>query len=244
MPRALALETSGRTGSVALIEDERVLAEDHFPHGLKHAAELIPMLDRLVRAQGWTPRDIEHLYVSTGPGSFTGLRIGITLAKTYAFATGAKLVAVPSLEVLVRNAPPGWQNAILVLDAKRGQIFTARYAHRDGKFVEQEPAHLDTLAAMLARAPRPVHLIGEGLPYHQQFIPSDDSRIVLTSPPSWRARAAVVAELGIQRAGRGEFTDPQALVPLYIRLPEAEEKRLAQEAADRHEEGDTGAAAT
>jgi len=229
MPRALALETSGRTGSVALIDGDRLLAEDHFPHGLKHAAELIPMLDRLVRAQGWTPRDIEHLYVSTGPGSFTGLRIGITLAKTYAFATGAKIVAVPSLEVLVRNAPPGWQNALLILDAKRGQIFTARYAREAGQFVEREPAHLDTLANMLARSPRPLHLIGEGIPYHQQFIPANDSGILLTPPESWRARASVVAELGRQRARRNEFTDPQTLAPLYIRLPEAEEKRLAAE---------------
>jgi tRNA threonylcarbamoyladenosine biosynthesis protein TsaB len=229
MPRAIALETSGRTGSVALFDDDRLVAENRFPHGLKHAAELIPMLDKLLKSQNWTPRDIERLYVSIGPGSFTGLRIGVTLAKTFAFATGARIVAVPSLQVLVRNVPADWQHAIVLLDAKRGQIFTARYANRDGRFEEEESAHLDTLAAMVARAPRPVYLLGEGLPFHEQSIPADDPAIIMTPPETWQSRASIVGQLGIERARRGEFTDPQFLVPLYIRLPEAEEKRLAAE---------------
>src|SRR5689334_17642556 len=88
MPRALAVETSGRIGSVALADDGRVIAEESFPHGLQHAAHILPVIDSLCAARGWTPRSIEHLYVSSGPGSFTGLRIGITLCKTIAFATG------------------------------------------------------------------------------------------------------------------------------------------------------------
>src|SRR4051794_28046931 len=127
MPRALAIETSGRIGSIALAEDSSILAEEQFAHGLKHAAEILPMIDRLCRAQGWRPRDLDHLYVSAGPGSFTGLRIGITLAKTLALATGVKLVAVPSVRVLAENAPAQASHLILVLDAKREQIFTARF---------------------------------------------------------------------------------------------------------------------
>ena len=100
MPRVLAIETSGRIGSVALADGTSILLEEQFPHGLKHAAEIVPMIDRLCRAQGWAPHDLEQLYVSAGPGSFTGLRIGITLAKTMALATGVKVVAVPSVRVL------------------------------------------------------------------------------------------------------------------------------------------------
>src|SRR5689334_13247826 len=99
MPRALAVETSGRIGSVALAEDGRLIAEEAFPHGLQHAAHILPIIDRLCGARGWRPRDLEQLYVSIGPGSFTGLRIGVTLCKTIAFATGAKIVAVPSVRV-------------------------------------------------------------------------------------------------------------------------------------------------
>src|SRR6476661_9836696 len=127
MSRALALETSGRTGSVALARDGAVLVEEQFPHGLKHAAGIIPIVDRLCRGKGWTPADFEEVYVSAGPGSFTGLRVGVTVAKTLALATGARLVPVPTADVLVRNLPAGWERAVIVLDAKRGQIFTAVY---------------------------------------------------------------------------------------------------------------------
>src|SRR5687767_2083935 len=115
MARALAIETSGRTGSIALAHDGQILEEQTFPHGLQHAAEILPALDRLTAAQHWKPTDLQELYVSAGPGSFTGLRIGITLAKTLAFATGVKLVAVPTVNVLAQNAPPESRNLIIVL---------------------------------------------------------------------------------------------------------------------------------
>jgi tRNA threonylcarbamoyladenosine biosynthesis protein TsaB len=224
MPRALAIETSGRIGSVALAEDGVVLAEETFPHGLQHAAHLLPITDRLCAARAWKPRDIEHLYVSAGPGSFTGLRIGITLCKTIAFATGAKIVAVPSVRVLAENAPADARNLILVLDAKREQIFTARFERDEDTWREVEPAHLDSLAAMLSRSPRPVHLLGEGIPYHRRFIPENDDGIVVTSEETWRARASCVVRIGCEMAQRGEFADPYRLTPIYIRRPEAEEK--------------------
>lgn len=228
MTRALAIETSGRVGSVALAEDGGVLAEAQFPHGLKHAAEIIPTIDRLCRERGWSPSDVGHVYVSAGPGSFTGLRIGITLAKTLAFALGVRLVAVPSVRVLAENAPTEARHAIIVLDAKRDQIFTARFERTDGGWTEREPAHLDSLASMLARSPRPVHLIGEGIPYHEKFIPQDDAGIIVTAAEAWRARAAAVAQIGHELAHRGEFADAYRLTPIYIRPPEAEEKLAAR----------------
>jgi len=224
MPRALAIETSGRLGSVAIVEDGRVLAEDEFPHGLQHAAEILPRIDRLCRARGWLPADIAEIFVSAGPGSFTGLRIGITLAKTLFFATGARIVAVSSVQVLARNAPPEARDLIIVLDAKRDQTFSARLSRTEHGWAEREPAHLDDLRSMLARAPRPVHLLGEGIPYHQKFIPADDSQVIICPPESWRARASAVAELGWRLAETGYFTDPDTLTPIYIRRPEAEEK--------------------
>jgi tRNA threonylcarbamoyladenosine biosynthesis protein TsaB len=224
--KAIAIETSGRVGSVALAEDGRVVAEEQFPHDLKHAAGVVAVIDRLVRAAGWTPRDLSQVYVSAGPGSFTGLRVGVTVAKTLALSLGVKLVAVPTAAVLARNAPAGeggWRNVIIVLDAKRGQIFTARFEKIGDEIREVEPAHLDTLAAMLARSPREggVHLIGEGIPYHKQFIPAD---VVVTAEDAWRARAAVVVEIGHAMARAGEFADADKLTPTYIRRPEAEEK--------------------
>lgn len=224
MVRALAIETSTRIGSVALVEGGQVVSEDQFPHGLQHAAEMIPRIDRLCRDLGWTPRDLAELYVSAGPGSFTGLRIGITLAKTLAFATGAKIVAVPTVRVLAQNAPAEAKELIIVLDAKRQQIFTSRLRRLSGQWEEQEPAHLDDLQSMLSRAVRPVHLLGEGIPFHKQFIPPDDPGIIVMPPELWRPRASAVASQGVLLASSGRFTDPDRLTPIYLRKPEAEEK--------------------
>lgn len=224
MSRALAIETSGRIGSVAIVENGSVISEDQFPHGLQHAAEMIPRIDRLCAQRGWKPVDLREIYVSTGPGSFTGLRIGITLAKTLAFATDAKIVAVSSVRALAHNAPSEAENLIIVLDAKREQIFTARLSRREQDWSEEEPPHLDDLRSMLDRAPRPIHLLGEGIPYHQKFIPSDDPLVIVTPRESWRARASAVALEGMKLAARGVFTPPDLLLPIYIRRPEAEEK--------------------
>lgn len=223
---ALALETSGRLGSIALFRDGRLLDERTYPHGLQHAAAIVPMLDALCREHGVAPRQLEQIFISIGPGSFTGLRVGVTLAKTLAFSTGAKIVAVPSVDVIVENLPDEATHAIIVLDAKRGQIFTARCARNaGGRWTTIEPAHLDTLAAMLERAPRPVHLIGEGVSYHRAAIP-DAPEVIIGDEALWLPRASVVGRLGHERGQAGEFTDPLRLVPTYVRLAEAEEKRL------------------
>ena len=230
MIRGLAIETSGRLGSVALAEDGRTVAEDRFAHGLQHAAEMIPRIDALCRAQHWQPSQIDEVYVSTGPGSFTGLRIGITLAKTLGFATGARLVAVPSAQVLAYNAPADAQRVLIVLDAKRDQIFTARLARQvTGGWAFEEEPHLESLCAALARSPRPVHLLGEGIPFHQKFIPADDTGIITTAAETWIARAAVVASVGYAMGRQGHFTPADELLPVYIRKPEAEEKWEAAE---------------
>jgi tRNA threonylcarbamoyladenosine biosynthesis protein TsaB len=222
--RALAIETSSRLGSVALAEDGHTLLQDSFPHGLQHAARIIPAIDALCRQVHWTPRDIREIYVSAGPGSFTGLRIGITLAKTLAWATGAALVAVPSVRVLAENAPADAENVVIVLDAKRDQIFSAAFARASAGWTLLQPAQLTSLSEILAKCPRPVHLIGEGIPYHRKFIPTSDPGIQIADESLWRPQARIVATLGWQMARKGNFTDALALRPIYIRRPEAEEK--------------------
>ncbi len=223
MPRSIALETSGRVGSVAVVDDDKIVAEQTFPHGLKNAAGIIPIIDSLIQTRGWKPADLQQVFLSIGPGSFTGLRIAVTLAKTLALATGVKLVAVPTVNVLAANAPADAENLIIVLDAKRDQIFTASFTRQNDKWIEQEPTHLDSLTSMLAKTPRSVHLLGEGIPYHEKFIPKEDG-IIITPPESWIARASVVAELGMKLAKENHFADPFTLTPMYVRKPEALEK--------------------
>lgn|GEM_PF-211247 len=232
--KALAIETSGRVGSVAAVRNGQVLQEISFPHGLGHAAGIVRLLNELCIAQGWRPRELSELYISIGPGSFTGLRIAVTLAKSVALAVGLKVVAVPSVRVLAMNAPPEARHVLIVLDARRGQAYCARFERVDDGsatfgqvWLETRPAHVEALDSALADCPRPIYLLGEGIDYHRQRIVAD-AGIVITPAESWRARAGAVAALGWEMGRAGQFTEAQELAPLYLRLPEAQEKLAAE----------------
>jgi tRNA threonylcarbamoyladenosine biosynthesis protein TsaB len=102
-PLILAIETSGRMGSVALAQGERLLGERHFSGPMRHSAEVFPAILWLLERFGKMPADIEQVYISVGPGSFTGLRIAVAIAKTMALASGAKIVAVDTLDIIAAN---------------------------------------------------------------------------------------------------------------------------------------------
>src|SRR5437016_2738225 len=113
--RALGIETSGTVGSVALVEDGRVLAEETFAKGLRHGQALVPAIGRALAAAGVGKRDVDLFAVGTGPGSYTGLRVGIATAKTLAFALGKPLFGVPSFDAIARAIPPALRRASIVV---------------------------------------------------------------------------------------------------------------------------------
>lgn len=226
-PRIVALETSGRLGCVALAQGPHLLAERRFTHGMRHAVELLPTLRAMLGEQGWRPPDIEQLYVSTGPGSFTGLRIAITVARTLHQAIGCQLIGVPTLDVLAANAPVEVRHLVVVLDAKRGQIFAARYVREDHSELRRVagPVLVDP-TRFIRDTPRPVAVLGEGVEYHRVALRAGVDRpdeLVELDKTLWPGTAAAVHALGWQLACRRAFTPPDELLPVYIRLAEAEE---------------------
>ncbi len=230
--RIVAIETSGRQGSLALARGQTLLANFALPPGNRHATELMPALDSLTRAQGWKPRDIEHIYLSLGPGSFTGLRIAVAIARALAHAIGptCRIVGVPSLDVIVQNAPPHFKFVIPILDAKRGQVFSARYERdANGRLRRTTEPALVNPAAFLAETAAlagsaSIAILGEGVDYHRDALSSISHANAVEVPPElWPGRAETVHSLGYNLALAGNFTPPHALLPIYIRLPEAEE---------------------
>jgi tRNA threonylcarbamoyladenosine biosynthesis protein TsaB len=236
--KIMAIETSGRLGSVALALGPQLLAEQAFTSELQHAAQLLPTMETLCRQQNWQPCDIEHLYISAGPGSFTGVRIAITVAKTIAYAQQTKIVAVPSIEPQVLNADLAIQNEKLpikhlavVLEAGLGQIFTAIFEKTPSRtppggflpkfrvVTEQTRMNPDQL---LAATSRPLYLLGQGLSYHASELSGDG--IIWLDQKYWQPRAANIHRCGWLRAHAGLFADPDQLVPIYLRRPEAVEK--------------------
>lgn len=229
-PRIVAIETSGRQGSVAIAHGPELLAARQLPEGNRHATALMPALQSLLQEQRWAPDQIDHLYLSLGPGSFTGLRIAVAIARALAQAIGCKLVGVPSLDVIAHNAPATFGVVLPVLDAKRGQIFSARYErdaagalHRSTEAALVDPRLFveEAIARAAARGESTVVILGEGIDYHRPALANPAA--VELDRVLWPGRAQIVHQLGWRLAQRGEFTQPQSLLPLYIRLPEAEE---------------------
>ena len=185
----LAVETSGRIGSVALAVGEKLLGEREFSGLMRHSSEIFPAIAALLDGVGHRPKDIEHVYISVGPGSFTGLRIAVALAKTMHLANKTKIVAVDTMDVIasnvsdyLRQVDADIQRIATILDAKRGQFYVAAYQlHPCGSdktrfvvgdigFEKIMPDCLMTTSQFLdefAGRPEPIWLLGEGLLYHK-----------------------------------------------------------------------------
>jgi tRNA threonylcarbamoyladenosine biosynthesis protein TsaB len=223
--KILALETSGRQGGVAVAHGSDLLAAEAFSTDRNHAVELLPVVDRLTRQVGWTPADLDEVHVSAGPGSFTGLRVGIAFARALALAVGVRIVRVPTVEVLARNAlalTPRPPHLAVLLDAKRQRVYAATFTLRGDRYEIVTPAAEADPVALLAAAPRPLAVLGEGVPHHRSAV--DAAGVALLPEASWPARAEAVLAVGGELATRGAYTAARDLVPIYIRRPEAEEK--------------------
>ncbi len=212
-------------GSVALGDGLGRSVSARLSGDMKHTSELLPAVERLLREQNWKADSLTDVFVSIGPGSFTGLRIGVTVARTLGWSVGARIVAVPTLDVIARNAlqvDPVPAHVAVILDAKRKQIFTNAFDLTDGRCRPLFDACLANPREFLARCPHPLAVLGEGIDYHREAIA--DSRVDVLPRESWPARAEHVLTIGLELADAGRFTLPGDLLPLYIRRPEAEEK--------------------
>ncbi|MCY2928517.1 MAG: tRNA (adenosine(37)-N6)-threonylcarbamoyltransferase complex dimerization subunit type 1 TsaB, partial [Planctomycetota bacterium] len=181
---SIAIETTCRAGGVALGAGD-VLGEGiAFDAQRRHATQLVARLADLLARAGATPADVSELYVSAGPGSFTGTRVGITVARTLAQANPPiRCVAVPTPEIVLSAAGAEWENLAVVLDAGKGLLHATLYARNAAGPVQAGPARVTTAAEFLADCPRPITLVGEGLAFHppagegvRAMFPADDPR--------------------------------------------------------------------
>jgi tRNA threonylcarbamoyladenosine biosynthesis protein TsaB len=237
--RVLAVETSTLTGAVALLAGDSVVADHRLSLAVTHSERLLAAMDHVLTAADWRLADVEALAVAIGPGSFTGLRIGVSTAKSLAFATGIPLVGIPTLDALAWSLPYAAHPVCPILDAKKGEVYTALYrtdAGRLERLWEYQAMAPTTLAERLGcEVPGPVIFVGDGVSSFAAVLRGvlgGDARL---APPGHRLPSAVsVAELAHAACERGERVDPAALVPLYVRRSEAELGRERQRVGDPH----------
>ena len=221
---ALALETSGDVGGVAVGRGASVLDARRLDSGRRHAAELLPTIAALCREHRIEPMDLRGVYVSRGPGSFTGLRIGITVARMLALAGGAAVVGVPTMDAIAHNAlailPPPKRLVVLV-DARRGNVYGASYYLASECYqADAEPAEVAPAVFLTGQAAETA-VIGQGVADHLQVV--RDSGLAILPTALHLPRVEMIYRLGHLRARAGRFDDARRLVPTYIRKPSAEE---------------------
>ncbi len=219
----LGIESSTMQGGVALVGESGLVAEYTLNVEVTHSERLLPALDRLLQDAGVTLETLQGLAVSIGPGSFTGLRIGLSTAKGLAYATGLPLVGVPTLEVLAWSVPYVAVPVCPVLDARKQEVYAALYRYEHGALSEVMEAAALPPETLCAKIRRPTLFLGDGLVAHGDLFRRLLGEKLLTPPAAHRGpRPASVAELGRQRLLRGERDAAERLVPLYLRPSEAE----------------------
>lgn len=228
----LGFETSAKAASVALMRDGKLLGESYQNTGLTHSQTLLPMAEALLKSCGFEPGQVEAAAVAAGPGSFTGVRIGVAAAKGYAWGSQIPCYGVSTLEAMALGLGV-WQGYVLaVMDARREQTYTALFRAEGGaltRVTEDRAISFAELGAEIKNLPESVFLVGDGSILCYNTLSESVPRLVLPPEHRMHQRAAGVcmaAELAVRR---GETGDAAALKPNYLRLSQAERERLARE---------------
>ncbi len=222
----LGLDTATWTAAVGVVRDQVVLAEDVEPASRSHVASLPALVERVLARAGLAIGDLEGLAISIGPGSFTGLRIGLGLAKGLAFAGGVPLAAVSTLEALaaVSGAAPG-ETVCAALDARKREVYGALFrVDDDGSLRRLGPDVALAPEALVARLPPGAVLVGDASAAYPDVL---GPGLVVRPFATHHPRGGVVARLGACLLAAGEAVDVGTVEPVYVRPSEAELARNA-----------------
>lgn len=238
--KILALDSSGLVASVALAEDDNLIAEYTVQYKKTHSQTLLPMLEEIVRMVEMDLSTVDAIAVAAGPGSFTGLRIGSATAKGMAFALGKPIIPVPTVDGLAFQMYGAKDLVCPIMDARRSQVYTGIYEFMPGQIGrfsydmrvirEQCAVAFDEIAEALNGLDRSVIFMGDGVPVFWERM-EQVMRVPYTAAPLHRARqsAAAVASLGRLYYEQGRTVDGAVFVPEYLWLSQAERERAEKE---------------
>jgi tRNA threonylcarbamoyladenosine biosynthesis protein TsaB len=222
-PKLLIIETSGSPGEVALVQGE-IRARRTLDQARRHARDLAPAARDMLQELGWRPGDIEAVFVSTGPGSYTGLRVGIMSAKAFAYATGCTVLGIDTFAAIA------WQSAAdasvvrlsVIADAQQEKVYAQRFVVEPNLLpVAESPLLILPLSQWLAQLEPDERITGPGLRSFQHALPPATN---VVAERLWDPRPESLLRLGLERLSKGEKDDLWQLEPLYLRPSSAEEK--------------------
>ena len=216
-PLLVAIDTATRYAGIALYDGEQVLSEACWQSERRHSVELTPQLVRMLEQQGRTRADLSAVAVALGPGSFTGLRIGMSLAKGLAMACDIPLLGVPTLDILAYQHQAQRRPIWAVIQAGRSRLCVARYERRRGRWQQRGQIHLTTLTGFLDMITSRCLVSGElSQAEIDVIIDRTEQDVIFALPSQAMRRPACLAELAWRRFSGGEADDLAALSPIYI----------------------------
>lgn len=216
----LAIDTSTDTASLAVVQDGEILAELTWRCGQNHSTQLLPHLSHLLNQTGLSLQSAGCIIVARGPGSYNGLRVGISTAKGLAFSLGIPIVGVGTLEVEAYQHAERGLPICPIFNAGRGEIATATYQKKGSKWCQLAAEHLTTVDALCSQITSKTIFCGEFvLSITTQLKKQLKQKAIILSPAAGLRRASFLAELGLKRFKAGDYDDPVTLQPLYLRGP-------------------------
>lgn len=226
--KILAVDTAGKTAAVAVMQDDTLLYEINANTGLTHSETLLPMIDAALTACGWRAADVELFGVTAGPGSFTGLRIGLSAVKGLAFVRATPCAGVSTLQALACGLT-GQGTVIGALDARRGQVYWAGFdLESHARLTPDEAAPVQSLEKFVDRCKKPLFFVGDGAALCYNRFGSVPGVIPCPAALSVLRGAGVgMAALAMHRDG--QTVPPAELLPDYHRLSQAERERAERE---------------
>lgn len=228
----LAFETSAKAASVALMENGKLLGESYQNTGMTHSQTLMVMAEDVLKTAGKTAKDVTAVAVAEGPGSFTGVRIGVAAAKGFAWGRDLPCCGVSTLEAMAVSLGVYDGYVCPVMDARRSQVYNALFYVNHGKIDRVKPDRaiaLEDLEKELKTLEKPIFLVGDGSLLCYNTLQESVPQLVL--PPEHRIhqRAVGVAVLAEKKLAAGECCDGAVLTPNYLRLSQAERERAERE---------------
>jgi len=214
----LGIETSGKVGGVALCDGEELIEQTAFRSGMVHGKALVPAVSRLLSKNKIAPAEVHAIAVSAGPGSYTGVRVGVTCAKTFCYVTGAHLVAVSTLDAMVQGVPKKYDTAAPILDARRGDVYTCVYQRTANGWQRQTELTAEKPQDAVTQLPAGAFVFGSGLARFPEIFAK--SKLIAGTERYWWPKAKHVCALGLRAAQESRFEDALTFTPIYLRPSE------------------------
>lgn len=222
----LGVDTSTDSLAVSLIDGKKILADYNSAAALRHSALLVPAIEKALKRAGINIKNIDLFSIGIGPGSFTGLRVGITAVRALAIALDKPLMGVPTMDVIAHNGlmylrrtklPNGKVKICPVLDAKRKQVYACIYEHDDVNIIRKTDYLLEPVEKLVKRLKGPVLFLGDAASLYKTELQHKRSlKARFFNGKNWLPKASVVARLALVEYNKGRSDNPYDLVPLYL----------------------------